>query len=584
MSARRGILRCLALYGAILGAASVVLLSLLLFSVLPAAARASDPVRVQLMWRNQAQFTGLYVALAKGFYDREHLKVTLVEGGPGINPIDQLTIGKADVAIAWLPSVIAAREQGRNVVNIAQIFQRPGIAIACRRDAGVETPDDIVGKTIGVWNVGDQLDLRYWLGTIGIPLNRVTIVPQRADGQDLIDKRVACATVMTYNEYWRLLSSGLTPGDLLLVRLSDNGLGFLEDGLYVTTASLQDAHRRAVLIRFLRATLAGWRYTSEHEEEALAITMAVTPHADPVHQRRMLDAILPLLGDPAKIGLLDLNSYQHSIALIADETNDPAAVHAAAAGWTERLWRRATSGRQGFFQISEVTRYYLTEVLNAPWFHALDLIGTAAFGFAGFMRAQQRHYDLWGALILTLLPAVGGGTLRDLLVGGSRSPPFIFKDPVYTYIVLGTVGFGTLISHFLTPKTVGSHNFERVLVVFDTVGLSAFTVIGASVAITADLSWFWIPFCAALTCAGGGMLLDVITGREPRTFQGEPYEEIAVFGGLLLFLGLCIDNRFEHAPQAVIVTIIATLTTVFTLRIVVVAFRLRSYRLRIRQP
>jgi NitT/TauT family transport system substrate-binding protein len=183
-----------------------------------------------------------------------------------------------------------------------------------------------------------------------------------------------------------------------------------------------------------------------------------------------------------------------------------------------------------------------------------------------------------------LLPAVGGGTLRDLLVGGSRSPPFIFKDPVYTYIVLGTVAFGTVISYFLTPKTVGSRNFERVLVVFDTIGLSAFTVIGASVAITADLSWFWIPFCAALTCAGGGMLLDVITGREPRTFQGEPYEEIAVFGGLLLFLGLCIDNRFEHAPQAVIVTIIATLTTVFTLRIVVVAFRLRSYRLRIRQP
>ena len=87
-----------------------------------------------------------------------------------------------------------------------------------------------------------------------------------------------------------------------------------------------------------------------------------------------------------------------------------------------------------------------------------------------------------------------------------------------------------------------SKGFNQVLGLCDSVGLATFTIIGAQVALEADLNWWWMAICAALTCAGGGMLLDVVTGREPRTFQGEPYEEIAVFGALVLSLGL-FDRR-----------------------------------------
>jgi len=75
------------------------------------------------------------------------------------------------------------------------------------------------------------------------------------------------------------------------------------------------------------------------------------------------------------------------------------------------------------------------------------------------------------------------------------------------------------------------------------------------------------------------MLLDVLTGREPRTFQGEPYEEIAVVCSLLLLAGLRIADRFEHDPRPVIGSIIGTVLVVFTLRMLVVIFKLRSYRL-----
>jgi NitT/TauT family transport system substrate-binding protein len=118
-----------------------------------------------------------------------------------------------------------------------------------------------------------------------------------------------------------------------------------------------------------------------------------------------------------------------------------------------------------------------------------------------------------------------------------------------------------------------------MLAVFDSIGLAAFAVIGAKVALIAGLAWFWAPICAALTCAGGGMLLDIVTGREPRTFQGEPYEEIAVAGGLFLLGGLLLAGLFEHSRWMIEATIIATLIGVFTLRMAVVHYGWRAYRL-----
>jgi uncharacterized membrane protein YeiH len=195
------------------------------------------------------------------------------------------------------------------------------------------------------------------------------------------------------------------------------------------------------------------------------------------------------------------------------------------------------------------------------------------------MRAHQRRYDLWGAFILTFLPAVAGGTLRDLLIGGDRHPPFIFKDPVYILIVLAIVVAGTGLTRFLSSEAAQSRTFNRTLVVFDSIGLASFTVIGAKVALIAGLAWFWAPICAALTCAGGGMLLDIVTGREPRTFQGEPYEEIAVGGGLFLLGGLLLAGLFEHVGWMIEATIVATLIGVFVMRLAVVHYGWRAYRL-----
>src|SRR5271165_4188070 len=110
------------------------------------AARAADPVTLQLKWVTQSQFAGYYVAQAKGFYDQAGLDVTIKPGGPDINPSQVIAGGGADVIVDWMPSALAAREKGVPLVNIAQIFEKSGMELTCRKDSGVVTPADFKGK------------------------------------------------------------------------------------------------------------------------------------------------------------------------------------------------------------------------------------------------------------------------------------------------------------------------------------------------------------------------------------------------------------------------------------------------------
>ena len=90
-------------------------------------ARAADPVSVQLKWVAQAQFAGYYVAAAKGYYKAAGLDVTIKPGGPDINPSQVIAGGGADVVVDWMPSALAGREKGVDIVNIAQVYQHSGM-------------------------------------------------------------------------------------------------------------------------------------------------------------------------------------------------------------------------------------------------------------------------------------------------------------------------------------------------------------------------------------------------------------------------------------------------------------------------
>ena len=203
---------------------------------LSGVAHAADPLALQLKWVTQAQFAGYYVAQAKGFYKAANLNVTIKPGGPDINPEQVIAGGGANVVIDWMPSALAAREKGVPIVNIAQVFQRSGMELTCRKDSGIKTPADFKGKTLGVWFSGNEYPFLAWMNklefsTSGGP-NGVTVLKQGFNVDPLLQKQAACISTMTYNEYWQLIEAGMKPSQLVVFKYSDEGVATLEDGLY----------------------------------------------------------------------------------------------------------------------------------------------------------------------------------------------------------------------------------------------------------------------------------------------------------------------------------------------------------------
>ena len=139
---------------------------------------AADEVTLQLKWVTQAQFAGYYVAQDQGFYEAEGLDVTIKPGGPDIAPPQVLAGGGADVIVEWMPAALAARERGLPLVNIAQPFKSSGMMLTCWKDAGIESPEDLDNRTLGVWfySTGQAFRGKVRRGVTGIWIGNVHIL------------------------------------------------------------------------------------------------------------------------------------------------------------------------------------------------------------------------------------------------------------------------------------------------------------------------------------------------------------------------------------------------------------------------
>ena len=314
-------------------------------SVMGTFAQAADDVTLQLKWVTQAQFAGYYVALDKGFYDAEDLNVTIKPGGPDIAPTQVLAGGGADVTVDWMPSALAAREKGLGMVNIAQPFKSSGMMLTCRKDAGVATTADFPGKTLGVWFYGNEFPFLSWMSKLGIPTeggaDGVTVLKQGFNVDPILQDQAACVSTMTYNEYWQIIDAGLTPDDLNVFKYEDQGVATLEDGLYVLEANLADAAFEDKMVRFVRASMKGWKYAEANPDEAADIVLEndASGAQTEKHQRRMMGEVAKLTA--GSNGALDPADYERTVAALLSGGSDPVITKAPEGAWTHAISDKA---------------------------------------------------------------------------------------------------------------------------------------------------------------------------------------------------------------------------------------------------
>ncbi|GEO85584.1 MULTISPECIES: ABC transporter substrate-binding protein [Alphaproteobacteria] len=290
-------------------------------------AAAADKVTLQLKWVTQAQFAGYYVAKDKGLYEEEGLDVEIKPGGPDIAPAQVLAGGGADVIVDWMPSALATREKGVPLVNIAQPFKASGMMLTCLKETGITKPEDFKGKTLGVWFFGNEYPFLSWMAHLKIPTDGgpdgVTVLKQGFNVDPLLQKQAACISTMTYNEYWQVIDAGIKPEDLVTFQYEKEGVATLEDGLYVLEDKLKDPAFKEKMVKFVRASMKGWKWAEEHPDDAAEIVLEndASGAQTEVHQKRMMAEVAKLTADSN--GALDVADYKRTVATLLGGGSDP---------------------------------------------------------------------------------------------------------------------------------------------------------------------------------------------------------------------------------------------------------------------
>ncbi|WP_374213142.1 ABC transporter substrate-binding protein [Psychromarinibacter sediminicola] len=305
-------------------------------------AQAQDEVTLQLKWVTQAQFAGYYVAKEKGFYEDENLDVTIKPGGPDIAPTQVIAGGGADVIVEWMPAALAARERGLPLVNIAQPFKSSGMMLTCLKETGIEGPEDFPGRTLGVWFFGNEYPFLSWMSQLEIPTDGgedgVEVLKQGFNVDPLLNKQADCISTMTYNEYWQVIDAGITEDELITFKYEDQGVATLEDGLWVMEDDLKDPAFVDKMVRFVRASMEGWKYAEENPDEAAEIVLEYdeTGAQTEKHQKRMMGEIAKLT--QGSEGALDPADFERTVESLLSGGSDPVITeHPGDAAWTHEI-------------------------------------------------------------------------------------------------------------------------------------------------------------------------------------------------------------------------------------------------------
>jgi NitT/TauT family transport system substrate-binding protein len=287
-------------------------------SAAPQGAKLTN-VTLQLKWVPQAQFAGYYAASLLGYYKAAGLNVTLKNGGPDIIPEQVVASGQAQFGVDWLPSLLAARDKGTDLVNIAQVFARSGMTQLTWKSSGITTIAGMKGKKVANWLGGNQYELFAALTKAGMNPEKnqgVTIVQQPFDMNLFLKHQVDSASAMTYNELAQVLETGVKLSQINVIKMQDVGTGMLEDGLFATGAWLKSPANQAIAVKFIGASLAGWIYCRDNQAACVNLTLKEGPTLPKGHQTWMMNEINKLIWPNASgIGIMNTADYARTAAI-----------------------------------------------------------------------------------------------------------------------------------------------------------------------------------------------------------------------------------------------------------------------------
>ncbi len=181
-------------------------------------------------------------------------------------------------------------------------------------------------------------------------------------------------------------------------------------------------------------------------------------------------------------------------------------------------------------------------------YQTIDILGTVAFAISGVLVAMEKRLDLFGVLIIAFVTSIGGGTLRDLLIG--NTPVVWMRDLTYVGTIFITVVFAIIFVNQLKY-------LRKSLFLFDTIGIGLYTMLGVEKGLEAELLPIMCIFLGTMTACFGGVIRDILCNEIPVIFRKEIYATACIVGGASYFLLISLSLKESYAYIVAIIVVIS---------------------------
>ncbi|HEY2915769.1 MAG TPA: ABC transporter substrate-binding protein [Candidatus Limnocylindrales bacterium] len=300
----------------------------------PGTAGGPTTVRVQLPGPIDGQFAGYVAAQQLGYFSDDNLVVTFVPGDAANLSTSYFSPGVSGPEFTVAPAVpvLAAREHGSDLVNIAQVFQKSGTVVLTWKKDGITDICGLKGKRVGLWSSGggavpnlhplDDLEVTSSLAACPLTSTDYHGVEILRDVTGFLDHSLDATQAATYDQVAQVLeatnpttSQQYTTDDLTLLSPTDRH-ATLQDGIYASAAWLAGSGHRDVAVAFIRASIRGWLYCRDHLEDCVQFTTKAGTNLGESHTRWMINEVNGLIWpSPGGVGQLDPVLWQQTITV-----------------------------------------------------------------------------------------------------------------------------------------------------------------------------------------------------------------------------------------------------------------------------
>jgi len=268
-------------------------------------------ITVRLLWLNQAQFAGIYSAVEEGFYRAEGLNVSIIPGGPGINPVRMIASGSEELGICSASDIIIAREKNIPVKALAVIVIDNPTSFFAKKSAGINNVKDFIGKKVGV-KIGFELEyyLTAMLKFSNVKEEQIERVPIQFDMTPFFNDEVDVWCGYRINEPNIAREKGF---DIVEILPKEYGVNIAGDVIFTSEEFYQ--RNPEACRKFVNSTYRGWIFARENIVKAVEYTMKYNEKGDRKHETAMLKSIIPLIfeGDRTSFSDQDANFWKKMI-------------------------------------------------------------------------------------------------------------------------------------------------------------------------------------------------------------------------------------------------------------------------------